>query len=225
MSHPFITRIYVASFAGIRSRGSCVGIHLEPCSPLVNVSSLVQVVAMRGRRGYALSIGRVRRFEGKFDLRRLFSALLPCLECWQSLIFPAASVSLSSFAYLLFVSSLPAVCWESLSILKRKSRQRTRSSFALSSAKSSCRASRSHSSFSFFSSSLHTEGRSPTSDQSEKIRAWTNQLGAVDAAVGVRIMCSHRVTECVWRYQMVVGDLIFPHHEQKDEGMMTKPYN
>jgi hypothetical protein len=75
---------------------------------------------MRGRRGYALSIGRVRRFEGKFDLRRLFSALLPCLECWQSLIFPAASVSLSSFAYLLFVSSLPAVCWESLSILKRK---------------------------------------------------------------------------------------------------------
>lgn len=77
MSHPFITRIYVASFAGIRSRGSCVGIHLESCSPLVNVSSLVQVVAMRGRRGYALSIERVRRFEGKFDLRRLFSALLP----------------------------------------------------------------------------------------------------------------------------------------------------
>lgn len=33
---------------------------------------------MRDRRGYALSIGRVRRFEGKFvDLRRLFSALLP----------------------------------------------------------------------------------------------------------------------------------------------------
>jgi hypothetical protein len=88
-----------------------------------------------------------------------------------------------------------------------KSRQRTRSSFALFKCTSLLAGLPVFIPLSFFLSSppLDTEGISPGSDQSAKDKSFDESaVGCpVGAAVGVRIMCSHRVTEYV---RVVIND-------------------
>jgi hypothetical protein len=104
MPHTFVTRICVAALAGFGRRGPRVRIHLDSCSPQVEISSLVGAVAMRRGRWYVRTFaGRRRRYEVQFESRLVLSALLSLSRAsrllsflLRSLLSPILSVSILS---------------------------------------------------------------------------------------------------------------------------------